>query len=79
MTNSSKNAELVELVKKMAEDAKPLNDEEWGSERQINAENAFFEKLEELGMDMDEFTDKNFKATSTESIAAGLEWFASYA
>lgn len=84
---TDRNTETVELVKKlavqlavqrMAENAKPLNDDEWGSERQIDAENAFFAKLEELGMDMDEFIDENSKATTDESIAAGLEWFASH-
>lgn len=58
----------------MAENARPLNEDEWGSERQINAQNAFFEYLERV-LTREQFgqlEDDNDKATSDEMINNGL-------
>lgn len=54
----------------LAEEAKPLNDDEWGSERNVTLENAFFSLVAVLVSD-DEFermTDATHKATSEERI-----------
>lgn len=39
-------ARTTDLILFQAENALPLNDDEWGSERQIAAQNLFFESLE---------------------------------
>lgn len=67
-------AETHQVMETMAADAKPTSDDDWGSERQIDAENAFMNRLEFL-MPADEwetFGQWCLKATSEEMIDAGL-------
>jgi len=68
--NEEKLARLAEL----ANDAKPLNDNEWGSERQIDAQNRFFDYIEKLipAGKFSELEDYCNKATTDEMIAEGL-------
>jgi|ETNmetMinimDraft_20_1059909.scaffolds.fasta_scaffold182275_1 hypothetical protein len=58
----------------LANCARPSEDNEWGSGQQIEAENAFFGVLEEMGLDLDEFTMNHLKHTTDELIDAGLKW-----
>jgi hypothetical protein len=62
-------------IEKLAVAAKPLNDDEWGSERQIGAQNAFFDAVQEMvskGV-FDGLQGYCLKATVDEMIEAGLE------
>ena len=60
----------------LAERARPLNDDDWGSERQIDAENAFFAACEEayphLFHEDSEFSQWALKATTEEMIDHAL-------
>lgn len=63
-------------IERLAQDARPKDDADWGTERQIDAENLFFEECgrlapHELG-DGAAFYDKNLKASSEERIDAAL-------
>ena len=40
----------LEQIEAMAKDAIPTSDDDWGSERQIGAENAFFDACGKLGL-----------------------------
>jgi hypothetical protein len=62
-------------LEKLANAAKPLNDDEWGSERQIEAENAFFDAVQELVSKevFDGLEGYCLKATTDEMIEAGLK------
>lgn len=68
--NEEKLARLAEL----ANDAKPLNDDEWGSDRQIDAQNTFCDVVESLvsAEAFAEYEDYCMKATTDELIAEGL-------
>lgn len=60
----------IKLIEKLAADARPMNDEDWGSERQINAINIFFyhaecERPDAFGEDFEAFC---LKATDEEMI-----------
>lgn len=59
----------------LAQDALPINDDEWGSERQIDAQNDFFEAVEKA-ISTDRFAElENYchKANVSEMIAEGLK------
>ncbi|WP_264048953.1 hypothetical protein [Methylobacterium flocculans] len=60
----------------LAKSARPLDDDDWGSDRQIEAENAFFGACEEEFSNLfDEdsaFADFALKATSEERIDKAL-------
>ena len=62
-------------IEKLAAAAKPLNDDEWGSERQIDAENAFFDAVKEMvSKEVFEGLESYcLKATTDEMIEAGLQ------
>jgi hypothetical protein len=62
-------------IEKLAAAAKPLNDDEWGSERQISAQNAFFDAVQEMVSKevFDGLQGYCLKATVDEMIEAGLE------
>jgi len=65
-------------LEQLAAAARPTNDDDYGTERQINAENNFFAYLDEyLGdklteAEHEEFTDYCTKATTDERITEGL-------
>ena len=54
----------------LAEQARPFNDDEWGSERQVSVENKFFNELEQVVTleDFERTTDYGLKATTDERI-----------
>ncbi|HIG40325.1 MAG TPA: hypothetical protein EYQ14_07260 [Gammaproteobacteria bacterium] len=59
---------------KLAEDAIPLNDDDWGSERQIDASNLLGDELEQI-LSYDDFDDFELyanKATTEEFCAYAL-------
>jgi hypothetical protein len=62
-------------IEKLAVAAKPLNDDEWGSERQIGAQNAFFDAIQEMVSKevFDGLEGYCLKATVDEMIEAGLQ------
>jgi hypothetical protein len=39
---AKKNEATIATINTLARAARPINDDDWGTERQINAENAFF-------------------------------------
>jgi hypothetical protein len=62
-------------IEKLATAAKPLNDDEWGNERQIEAQNTFFDAIqqtvsEEVFEGLEAYC---LKATVDEMIEAGLQ------
>ena len=64
-------SQILQTINDLAAQAKPINDEDWGSERQIDAENSFFDFIRlEIGVDLDELDDN--KSTCTELIDAGV-------
>ena len=62
--------ELRNTLIVMAEDAKPLSDEDWGSERQVAIENAFLNKAHEIFTEFDSHEQHQFslKATTVDRI-----------
>ncbi len=58
----------------LASAARPIDDDDWGSDRQIEAENAFFQKIETILSEAawEELTDYCLKATSDEAIDEAL-------
>jgi len=63
-------------VQRAAKEAWPKSDDDWGTERQINAENAFFDlicKVTDWDTDVDkEWEPWRLKATSEELIEGAL-------
>ena len=57
------------LIETLARAARPIDDDDWGTDRQIEAENAFFEAAGDLGPDFEAFSNK---ATSNEMIDEAL-------
>lgn len=64
--------ELADELRALAKVGRPINDVDYATKRQIDAENAFFARLEELGVDLDKLFINNLKATADERIDAGL-------
>jgi hypothetical protein len=62
-------------IEKMALDALPINDDEWGSERQTDACNAFFLALEAClpKCYFEEVEDYAMKATTEEMVFYGID------
>lgn len=56
----------------LAADARPIDDSDWGSDRQIEAENRFHEALKRVLGETPEYDDWCLKATSVEIIDEGL-------
>ena len=64
----------LEQIEAMAKDAIPTTSDDWGSERQIKAENDFFDAVKEHLTD-DEYADFQascLKATAEEAVDSGL-------
>lgn len=68
----------IEDLRDMAQTARPTEDSEWGSDRQINAENIFCAALERyITPDgWSKFEDYALKATTEEMLDCGLTWAA---
>jgi hypothetical protein len=69
------SADLDPSIEVLAVLAAPVNDDEWGSERQVAAENEFFEAVEKA-VSADVFEKLEvwcLKATTAEMIEAGLK------
>lgn len=65
---------LLTVFEAMAQDARALDDEDWGSERQMAAENAFFFATTPwLGDEHSEFAAWCLKATTDEMLDEGLK------
>jgi hypothetical protein len=80
-----KSATSISMINTPAQAARPIDDTDWGTERQINAENAFFdmvktrmtagragEALREMKRKWDQFEAYCAKATTDESINEAL-------
>jgi len=63
---------MTSTILELANSAHPINDDDWGTERQIDAQNAFFNAAEEMGLDMDDFEEYAHKATAEEMIGEAL-------
>ena len=64
---SNMTSEQIATLDAMAKDARPINDDDWGSERQINASNAFhIYASADLGIDTEDMATA--KATCEEMI-----------
>jgi hypothetical protein len=60
-------------LKAMAFDAMPINDADWGSERQLDAEHDFFAEAEHCcGEFSDDFANWALKATTDEYIKEAM-------
>ena len=59
----------------LAAAARPINHEDWGSERQIEAQNAFFQEIEKLlpSAEFEALENYCLKATTDEMIDRALE------
>lgn len=64
----------MEKIEKLAHLARPVNDDDYGSERQINTFNAFTIKMEQIlsKEDFELFEDYSMKATTDELVDYGL-------
>jgi hypothetical protein len=61
--------------KDLAAQARPVNDDDWGSGRQIDAQNLFFQEVEKV-LPADKFADLDnycLKATTDEMIDKAIE------
>jgi hypothetical protein len=65
----------MEKIVKLAQEAKPMSYDDYGSERQVNAFNAFTIKMEQIlsKEDFELFEDYSMKATNEELIDFGIE------
>lgn len=65
---------MLKNIKDLAQEARPINDDDYGSERQINAFNAFTIKMEQIlsKEDFELFEDYSMKATTDELVDYGL-------
>lgn len=62
----------VAQLQELATAARPTNDQDWGSERQLDAENAFFDAFARAGFGSPAFDAFCLKATSEEMIDEAL-------
>ena len=67
----------IPKLERMAAEARPLNDDEWGSERQIKAQNAFFIEMAAQGFETDRYDC--IKASGGELIDIALKEIREYA
>ena len=66
---------IYKNIQKLEQDARPINDDDWGSERQIDAEIAFFEKVQSVVSteSFEKLEDYCLKATTDEMIDEALK------
>lgn len=64
----------MKTIEQLAAAARPVNDDDWGTDRQIKAENAFFERVRSLisRERYETLNDYCLKATTDEMIDEGL-------
>jgi len=67
--------EMIEYLQKLLKLEKTSREEEWGSEKQIEAQNSFFEMIEELTTteEMERISEYALKATTEEMQDFALE------
>jgi hypothetical protein len=65
-----------ETLYTLAQAARPLDDDDWGSERQVTAQNAFFVYVERQmhPVAFAELEDYAMKATTDEMIDEAIKW-----
>ena len=75
MTRDANTGRKAMNLEAMAKEARPVNDADWGSERQIEAENRFYEKALATmgGDDRHDFEMWALKATSEEAIEEAIK------
>jgi len=73
--NGFSSAEWLPMLEFMANDALPFDSDEWGSDRQIDAENRFFEHAKAIAPhDINEaFEDWALKATTVEMFSEAMK------
>jgi hypothetical protein len=66
---------VTKEIEALAQAARPLNDDEWGSDRQLEAENAFVNATRELmhPIAWEEFIDATLKCTTDEMVDYALK------
>lgn len=67
-------AKMAEF-ERLAQDARPVDEEDWGSERQVDAENAFYDAIGFTDYDIalgEGFRDFVHKATTDEGLDEAL-------
>lgn len=64
--------ETIARYQLLANDAKPVNDDEWGSERQIAAQNAFHAAMQRDGLITPAYEAYCLKATVEEMVDEGM-------
>lgn len=69
------NREMLEYMKTLAATAKPINDADYASARQIDAENYFFGRFDEnfVKLNSQEYEAYCIKATAVERIDRAME------
>ena len=72
MTIQSELKARIAQLREFGRDAVARNDDEWGSDRQINAENTFFEELANDGLIDDKFMDGMCGASNEEIIKEAM-------
>lgn len=67
-------ANSLATIEALAQAARPINDDDWGSERQVGAEDKFLELTEEwlTAKQLGDWADYALKATTDEWIDYGL-------
>lgn len=65
----------MDNIQKLAQDARPINDDDLGSKRQVDAEIAFFEKVQSVVSteSFEKLEDYCLKATTDEMIDEALK------
>jgi hypothetical protein len=64
----------IEYIEELKRNATPINDSDWGTERQIYAENAFFDAVAQV-ITSDEYSELEtycLKARTEEMLAEGM-------
>lgn len=69
------SADAIKKIEALGKVAKPINDDDWGSDRQIDAENKFFEAVQKVVSKkvFEGLEGYCLKATSYEMVDAGIE------
>lgn len=70
--------EMMAKAIRMAAEALPVDFDDWGTERQVNAENAFFLFFDETVGISDEFSTWMLKSTVEERVAEALKRFIAF-
>lgn len=60
--------ELLRRLETLCAVARPINDDDWGTRRQVDAQNAFFSAFGRAGLQSEAFDDYCMKATVDEML-----------